>query len=202
MAMDEEIEDVLKFWFGCGQTAAEIADEKTAMWWSKSDQIDREITRRFKTVTEAAAAGQLAHWADSPRGLLALIICADQFPRNMHRAAPRAFACDPAALDYAKHCVDSGADQRLKPIERVFAYLPFEHSEALAEQQRSMALYQALAESAAPNEDELFNGYLEFARKHFEIIERFDRFPHRNKILGRHSTDRERAFLKQPGSSF
>ena len=198
----EEIHDILEFWFGRGQTATQVADEKTALWWSKNERIDREITDRFAATSEAAANGELAHWAESPRGLLALIICTDQFPRNMYRDTPRAFSRDPTALRFAKQCADSGTAQQLRSIERVFAYLPFEHSEALTEQQRSIILYQELAESAAPAETELFNGYLEFARKHHEIIERFDRFPHRNRILGRPSTDEELAFLKQPGSSF
>lgn len=198
----EEIHDVLEFWFGRGQTATEVADEKAALWWSKNHRIDREITDRFAATSEAAANGELAPWAESPRGLLALIICTDQFPRNMHRDTRQSFSRDPAALGFAKQCVVGGTAQQLRPIERVFAYLPFEHSEALAEQQRSIALYRELAESAAPDETELFNGYLEFARKHYEIIERFGRFPHRNRILGRRATDEELAFLEQPDSSF
>lgn len=197
-----EIRDILQFWFGEGQTAGEVADEKTALWWSKNRRIDREIAARFAATSEAAGHGALNHWAESPHGLLALIICTDQFPRNMHRDTPRAFAQDPAALAFAKQGVDSGAARQLRPIERVFAYLPFEHSEALAEQQRAIALYRELAQGAAPGEAELFNGYLDFARKHHQIIQRFGRFPHRNRILGRPSTDAERAFLEQPGSSF
>ncbi len=201
-----EINGVLEFWFGNGRTATEVAAEKTPLWWSKNQQIDREITARF-AATSAAAANHnpaLASWADTPRGLLALIICTDQFPRNIHRDTPQAFAQDPVALEYAKQCVAGGAAAQLNPIQRVFAYLPFEHSEDLAEQQRSVSLYESLAESAASNAEEakLFNGYLEFARKHHEIIQRFGHFPHRNRILGRPSSDEERAFLEQPGSSF
>ena len=199
-----EIEDVLEFWFGPGpeRTALEIADEKTPLWWSKNEAIDREIAARFAATSEAAGDGQLAHWGESPRGLLALIICTDQFPRNIHRDKPGAFAWDPVALTFAKHCVDSGIARQLRPIERVFVYLPFEHSEDLAEQQRSVALYRALAQGAVPDESELFNNYLDFALRHLAIIERFGRFPHRNRILGRASSDEEIAFLKQPGSSF
>lgn len=200
--MSEQIESVLEFWFGRDQTATEVAAEKTSLWWSKNDLIDREIIDRFAATIEAAANGELGHWAESPRGLLALIICTDQFPRNMYRDTPKSFSFDSVALGFAKQCVDRGAQRQLAPIERVFAYLPFEHSEELAEQQRSVALYQALAQSVGADEAELFNGYCEFADKHYQIIKRFGRFPHRNRILRRHSSDEEQAFLKQPDSSF
>ncbi len=198
--MIEPIEGILEFWFGRGQTALAVADEKTALWWSKSDPVDREITERFAATTAAVADGQLDHWAESPRGLLALILCTDQFPRNMYRDTPAAFAFDRQALSLAKRCV--ACAPQLAPIERVFAYLPFEHSEELAEQQRAVALYRALADEVGAAEAELFEGYCEFADRHYQIIERFGRFPHRNRILGRRSTDEERAFLEQPGSSF
>ena len=200
--MNETIESVLEFWFGRGQSATEIAEQKSPLWWSKNEQMDREITRRFTATTEAAADGKLGDWAETPRGLLALIISTDQFPRNMYRNTPAAFSRDPLALALAQTAVDSGATQRLTPIQRVFAYLPFEHSEEPPEQQRSVALYQALAASVDATETDLFNDYCEFARKHQEIIQRFGRFPHRNEILGRVSSDEEVAFLAEPGSSF
>ena len=198
----EKINGVLEFWFGNGKTATEIAEQKTALWWSKNQRIDREITDRFGALSEVAASGKLNFWTESPRGLLALIICTDQFPRNMYRNTPQAFAQDPVALGYAKQCVSSGAVAQLKPIERVFAYLPYEHSEDLTEQQKSVTLYQTLAKSVAPNETKLFNGFLDFARKHHETIKRFGRFPHRNRILGRPSSNEELVFLEQPESSF
>ena len=205
----ETIDNVLEFWFGpdaSSTPATGIADKQSSLWWSKNPSIDQEITHRFATTTGAAVKGELDHWAASPRGLLALIILTDQFPRNMYRDTPEAFSCDPVALSFARQCVASAAAQQLRPIERVFAYLPFEHSEEFTDQQESVALYQALleslADSATPEELELFNNSCDFARRHQEIIERFGRFPHRNRILGRHSTDEEVAFLKQPGSSF
>ena len=198
----ESIDAVLTFWFGDGQTATQIAAEKTALWWSKDPNTDRQIADRFGATSEAAATGQLADWAKTPRGLLALIICTDQFPRNIHRDTPRAFAYDPTALAFAKTCIDSGAAQQLNPIERTFAYLPFEHSEDLTDQQRSISLYQTLATAAPAAEAELFTGSLDFARRHHEIIQQFGRFPHRNSILGRPSTTAELAFLSTPSSSF
>lgn len=202
---------VLEFWFGRGggdivagdaAAATKIAAEKSPLWWSKDAQLDREISARFAATVDAAAAGQLDAWAQSPRGQLALIICTDQFPRNIHRDSPAAFACDAVALRLARTCVDRGDDHRLAPIQRVFAYLPFEHSEALTDQQRSVVLYQALANAAPAAERELFDAYLDYARRHHDIIARFGRFPHRNALLGRPSTAKESAFLQQPNSAF
>lgn len=201
----ESATTVLEFWFGPSGgdgDAAAIAADKSAMWWSKDARIDAEITARFAATVDAAAAGRLEAWGDAPRSQLARIICADQFPRNIHRDSPAAFACDRLALRWAKSCVDSGDDKRLAPIQRVFAYLPFEHSEALADQRSSLALYQALADAAPAGMRELFAAYLDFARRHHDIIARFGRFPHRNAILGRQSSAEELAFLQEPGASF
>lgn len=205
----QSIDSILQFWFGYGRTATEIADEKTELWWSKNYEVDQDITRRFSASTEAvmACSGQSAsdepgQGAESPLGLLAAIICTDQFPRNMYRDTARAYAYDSFALQLAKHCVDSGADQHLTPIQRVFAYLPFEHSEELKDQKRSMSLYQELAKNADASERDLFDNYLYFAKKHYDIIERFGRFPHRNQVLMRDTTYDEETFLTQPSSSF
>ena len=218
-------DEILHFWFGDAPTATEIAAEKSALWWGKNADTDHEITQRFATVSDAAAAvmhvndaqdvhindtdtvhindgTNIATWRESPRGILALIICTDQFPRNIHRDTPRAFAHDAVALAYAKQCESAGLAARLTPIERVFAYLPFEHSESLADQQHSVALYEAIAKSATPAETGLFETYLNFAKQHHDIIKKFQRFPHRNKILGRKSTPEEKEFLQQPNSSF
>lgn len=201
-------EEVLSYWFGLAHTersATDIADAQSALWWGKSPAVDADITTRFSSTVEAASTGALASWATTPRGLLALIISTDQFPRNIHRDTPQAFAHDPLALALAHICVDTGAAQTLHPIERVFAYLPFEHSELLPAQHRSLALYQALAASidtADVATAKLFTDYLDFARQHHGIIARFGRYPHRNQILSRPSTAKELVFLKQSGSSF
>ena len=204
----EQIQHIIEFWFGTEQSATAVAAQKTPLWWSKDQTIDREITQLFQATSDAATAGALDHWAETPRGLLALIIATDQFPRNMYRDIPRAFASDPVALAFAQRCVDSGFSQQLTTIERVFAYLPFEHSEDLEQQQRSVALYRELADAIAATPDasqdeiKLFATYLDFAQQHHDIIQRFARFPHRNHILTRNSSEQEQAFLSQPGSSF
>lgn len=196
------INRILHFWFGDHSSAHQIASEKTELWWSKNKQIDAQITDLFAATTTTAAEGKLTHWEKSPHGLLALILCTDQFPRNMHRDSSRAFAYDGIALQYAKTCINNGSAQQLLPIQQVFAYIPFEHSENLADQQTSITLYQTLADAAEGDEAKIFKNFLNFAHKHLEIIQRFGRFPHRNQVLSRHSTNEEQSFLKQPGSSF
>ncbi len=200
--MQETIDSILTFWFGKGTTPAEIAADMGKLWFGKDDDVDREIEDRFKVVSQAVFDGDLDHWRESPKGLLASIICCDQFPRNIYRDTPKAFAYDAVALGMAEQMVATGADQELGPVQRVFAYLPYEHSESIECQDKSMALFAALLESSTTDSRELFENYLDYARRHRDIIVRFGRFPHRNGILGRESTDEEKAFLEQPGSSF
>ncbi|MEA3290713.1 MAG: DUF924 family protein [Pseudomonadota bacterium] len=203
MSENEEFDSILGFWFGKQQDAVRVNAEKSSLWWSKDAKIDSEIERRFGSLVEAAAWGdELETWASTPRGTLALVILNDQFPRNIWRGSAQAFAVDEQAGKRADGALAAGMDSALRPIERVFLYLPFEHSESPDDQNRSLALYRQLAEAAPVEERELFSGFHDFARRHHEIIDRFGRFPHRNAILGRDSTAKETAFLKQPGSSF
>ena len=172
-------EDVLRFWFG----------ENARRWFEKDSTFDAEIRGRFLTLYEELSGND--DWLSQPRDCLARIVVLDQFPRNMFRGKRRAFAADPLALTAAKHAVARGFDRNLVTVEKQFVYLPFEHSESLADQQRACELMQPLGE-------ELYD----WALRHQRIIERFGRFPHRNQILGRESTPEEIAFLKEPGSGF
>jgi uncharacterized protein (DUF924 family) len=172
-------ESVLTFWFG---------QEKKA-WFEKNPAFDEEIRVRFLATYEAALAGQLDHWRNESRSALALVILLDQFPRNMFRNSARAFEADALARSAARVILEHGWDQAMTPDERTFVYLPFEHSEALADQELSMRLFEGSANA-------------EWARRHWDIIKRFGRFPHRNAILGRAGTPEEIAFLKTPGSGF
>jgi uncharacterized protein (DUF924 family) len=171
--------EVLSFWFG--------QDRKK--WFVKDPAFDEGIRSRFLVLYQEAFQGKLETWKHDARGCLALVIVLDQFPRNMFRNTARAFEGDPRALAAARVIVARGWDKGYTEDERTFAYLPFEHSEALADQEESMRLFQG-------------NPNLEWARKHWEIIRRFGRFPHRNAALGRESTPEEIEFLKQPGSGF
>ena len=184
--------EVLLFWFG---PAAERG-KPHKRWFVNSEAFDREVRERFLPLYEEAAAGKLAHLKESAADCLALIVVLDQFPRNMFRGTPRAFATDSLALETARHAVASGFDRALLPVERLFVYLPFEHSEVLADQERSCDLTRAL--DAYPETNDVYR----YALAHRDIIQRFGRFPHRNAILGRSSTPEELEFLKGPGSSF
>ena len=178
-------QDVLDFWFGRGGELGKAHKR----WFEKNSAFDAEIRSRFLTVYEDQLQDE--SWLDAPAPCLARIVVLDQFPRNMFRGTPRAFASDIAALAAAKHAVAMGYDRDMLPVERQFIYLPFEHSEVLADQERACELMRPLG-------DELYG----WALKHKVIIERFGRFPHRNAILGRKSTPEETEFLKQPGSGF
>ena len=188
--MNTAAHNVLDFWFGAPGTPHH--GKSRAEWFKKSADFDALIRARFLPLHEEAAAGKLAQWNDSPLTLLALIIVLDQFPRNLFRESPQAFATDATALDAARRMTALRWDERLNTVERQFVYLPFEHAEDGAAQRESMRLFASLG-----NAD-----LLEWARKHAVIVERFGRFPHRNVVLGRVSTPDEIEFLKQPGSGF
>jgi uncharacterized protein (DUF924 family) len=187
-------EEILTFWFGKPQDKQAYDKERQQLWFSANPLFDQEIRDRFTSDYQLAAARKLMDWQQTPRTALALVILLDQFPRNMFRGDPRAFATDPLAREVATSLVQTGADRRLLPVERMFAYLPFMHSENLADQQQSVALFQQLAQERSDLAS------LSHAIEHKETIERFGRFPHRNAVLGRPSTAEEIAFL-QPQKS-
>ncbi len=185
---------VLEFWFGASD-AAEFGRPRK-LWFEKSAAFDALVRDRFLETYEAAVGGRLDAWNGRPLGALALVVALDQFPRNMFRGSPRAFAADPLALAIARGIVARGFDAALAPAQRTFVYLPFEHAEDLAAQRESLRLFERLAGDA------LRADLMTYAMRHYAVIERFGRFPHRNAILGRASTPDEIAFLAQPGSSF
>jgi uncharacterized protein (DUF924 family) len=185
--------DVLQFWFGEPGSAEYLRPRD--FWFTKSAATDRLIGDRFGAIVERALLGQHDDWAATPRGALALVIVLDQFTRNMHRDTPRAFAGDARALAVATRLVDTSRDLALTPVERWFVYMPFEHSERLLDQYETVRLFERLAADG-------LDAPLEWARRHFDVVRRFGRFPHRNAILGRESTPEEIEFLKQPGSGF
>jgi uncharacterized protein (DUF924 family) len=176
--------DVLGFWF---------SPATRPNWFEKSDAFDAEVRRLLLPLHEQVASGRLPEWREHPQGCLASIILLDQVPRNVFRESPRAFASDPAAQALTKLAIERSYDAGLNAEERVFLYLPLEHSENLADQRLSVEINRARI--GVPE-------YTDYAEGHLRIIERFGRFPHRNRILGRPSTEEEIEFLKQPGSSF
>lgn len=200
--MEQVKNDLLDFWFGDDADDVAVAKAKAELWWGHLAETDELLQAKFGAAASAAAADVLDHWTGSPKGRLALILLLDQIPRAIHRGTPAAFAQDERARKTAAHGIDSGADKLLRPIERLFFYLPFEHSEHLADQDRSVALFRELMGAVPESERETFAEFLDYAVRHREVIARFGRFPHRNAILGRESTAQEKAFLEQPGSSF
>jgi uncharacterized protein (DUF924 family) len=181
---------ILSFWFGEGDDYGRVHKR----WFEKDPAFDAEVRRRFLQVHERQTLSR--EWLDHPRDCLARIVVLDQFPRHIYRGSARAFSSDALALEAAKHLVGKGWDCDLLPVERMFAYLPFQHSEALEEQDRACELCEPL--NAFPETADAYR----YALAHRDIIRRFGRFPHRNALLGRESTAEETEFLKQPGSSF
>ncbi len=193
---------VIRYWFGTDPDDARVAKEHAALWWSKDQRIDDEIRRKFKPLVLAAGSNALNDWKATVYGKLALILLTDQFPRNIFRGKPEAFRFDDIALDVSLQGLAAGEDKLLRPIHRAFFYLPLEHSENLEHQHRCVKLFQELFHEVPDHQKPIFEGFLEYALRHYAIIERFGRFPHRNAILGRESTPQEVRFLQQPGSSF
>jgi uncharacterized protein (DUF924 family) len=198
----ETPESIHAFWFGDAFETKEIANAQSALWWSKNDALDAQIKARFEPVTLNAENGTLNHWASSPQGLLSLIILCDQFPRNMYRNTARSFSVDPIALQFCKEGLARNVDQSLREIERVFFYLPLEHSESREDQNHAVEKLLQLRHDSQEKDKKIFENFYQFALKHQAIIRRFGRFPHRNAILGRASTPEELQFLSEPGSSF
>ncbi len=194
--MKQDIATVLDFWFGPLTSAGVPEDDRHPLWFRKDPATDANIKTQFGPLVERALAGELNHWADSDDGLIALIILLDQFPRNLFRDTPRAFAGDPLALPLALSAIESGRHRQLPAIYRVFLYLPLEHSEDLAAQDQCVALFRALeADSSAIAKA----NFRQFAEAHRDVIARFGRFPHRNSIVGRESTTEELAHLESHG---
>ena len=195
-------EIVLDFWFGSNPEDAAVAKERADLWWGKNKAMDEEIRRRFETWVILAVSDQCKDWLVNARGRLALILLADQFPRNIYRDTAKAFSCDEKALTWCIDGLELKLDRQLRPIERVFFYLPLEHAEAMEHQDLSVKLFRELVSDVPETQRATFEEYLDFAIRHRQIIERFGRFPHRNQILGRKATEDELAFLKEAGSSF
>ncbi|GAB4525207.1 MAG: DUF924 family protein [Pleurocapsa sp.] len=178
-----QFSEVLDFWF---------SERVKPLWFKKSEEFDREIKERFESMYLQAKTGELDQWRNNPQSALALIIVLDQFPRNMYRQTPQAFATDDKAVEISKYAIARDYQQSFTSEQQVFLYMPLMHSEEQNEQALCVQLFTKLGK-----EDNL-----KFALKHQEIIDRFGRFPHRNQILERESTPAEKEFLTQPGSSF
>ena len=186
---------ILGFWFGELDAAGLPAADAERRWFSADEAFDAEIRARFEVDLRSAAAGRLRRWEAEPRGALALVLLCDQFPRNMYRGTPRAFMFDEHARAIAERACAAGHEDALRPIERVFLYMPFEHAEDMSAQDESVRRFARLVEDVPEARRERFREFLAHAEQHRDVVARFGRFPHRNAVLGRESTAAEREFL-------
>jgi uncharacterized protein (DUF924 family) len=196
------IERILSFWFKEQELTAPQIDRRMDKWFGEDPVFDHQIEREFGGDVESASNGQLDYWAADPRGRLALILLIDQFRRNIHRNTEKAFSLDRLAL---KLCIEGAMgkkDASLSPIQRVFYYMPLQHAESRKVQEKSVALYNKLAESVSPTYRETFETVAQFAELHKDIIDQFGRFPHRNKLLGRQNTAEENLYLAGDAPDF
>ncbi len=189
------IDAILSFWFKEHELSAPQIDRRMDIWFGEDPVFDHEIEKEFSADVDKASQAELDHWAHEPRGRLALIILLDQFRRNIYRNSPRAFEKDPIAL---KLCVEGAMENKdfsLSPIQRVFFYMPLQHAESRKVQAKSVELFARLAEAVSATMRETFLTVAQFADLHRDIVERFGRFPHRNKLLNRDNTDEENEYL-------
>jgi uncharacterized protein (DUF924 family) len=199
---DESIRRVLDFWFAAAELDAPQIDSRMDRWFSADPALDQRIREEFSGLVDQALQGRLDGWAATPEGRLALILLLDQFCRNIHRGTANAFAGDKRAL---KLCVEgsmNNAYRSLSSIQRVFFFMPLQHAESLGVQDKSVRIYNALAEGASETLRETFLTFAQFAELHRDIVERFGRFPHRNRSLGRSNTPEEDAYLAADGPAF
>jgi uncharacterized protein (DUF924 family) len=199
---DADVQRVLDFWFSPAEFTAPQIDSRMERWFGSDEALDARIRDEFGEVVRRALSGRLGAWADSPTGRLALIIVLDQFPRNIWRGTSKAFAGDRMAL---KLCVEgsiSGEYKDLPAIQRVFFFMPLQHSESLSVQDKSVRIFNAIAEGVSETFRETFLTFAHFAELHRDIVARFGRFPHRNRHLGRMNTPEEDAFLNAEGPTF
>ena len=196
------IEAILAFWFKQHELSAPQIDRRMDIWFGEDPAFDHEIRQKFSADVDRASEGKLDHWADEPRGRLALILLLDQFRRNIYRGTSKAYEKDMAAL---KLCVEGAMqkkDRGLTPIQRAFFYMPLQHAESLKVQAKSVELFGRLADAVSPTFQETFLTIAQFAELHRDIIEQFGRFPHRNALLGRDNTSEEDEYLAGDAPDF
>ncbi len=197
-----KIDDILTYWFGSADPAAAV-DADMERWFRGGVSMDMDLDERFGATLDAMVEGRHDAWLQTPAGRLATVLVLDQFSRNIHRGTPRAFTQDDTALQIVLEGLDQGIDEGFGLHQRAFFYLPLEHSESPEMQVRSIERYTALTQVASTREEQRHAAtYLDFARRHKAIIDRFGRYPHRNPILGRTTTTEEFSFMRQPGAGF
>jgi uncharacterized protein (DUF924 family) len=196
------IDEILQFWFGDADASPEALKQRIRAWFMSGGALDEEIAARFADTLAAASSGRLSGWTESPRGRLALILVLDQFPRNIHRGTARAFQFDADALAHCLEGLELGQDKALGTLERVFFFMPLQHAEDKHMQALAVEHFSALIDECAQEHKHFHTRSADSARKHREIVERFGRYPHRNRVLGRTNTDDEDAYLAGDSPTF
>lgn len=195
-------QELLKWWFGPGDKACDIVRDRHRLWFGYRPEQDDEARQRFGCLCDEALHHGLEDWSSSDQGWLALILLLDQLPRMIYRGTPRAFAGDERAQQLVYAGMERGRDQALPPVQRVFIYIVLEHAEQMADQDLAVAQFTALRDLADEQDRPAFDDFLIYAERHRDVIRRFGRFPHRNAILGRLSSEAERGYLARPGTGF
>ena len=191
----DRINTILSFWFREQALTAPQIDRRMDVWFGEDKVFDLECEREFKDDVIKASEGGLSHWADEPRGRLALILLIDQFRRNIYRSTADAFSHDKLALKYCVEGAREKKDKGLTPIQQAFFYMPLQHAESLRVQEKAVVIFNRLADAVSPTYRETFETMATFAELHRDIIAQFGRFPHRNKLLGRENTPEEDEYL-------
>ena len=202
MMENDEFQGVLDFWFSGGDRNTLTVDSRMDRWFSSDDDLDDRIESHFGDLVQRASEGKLDVWAAEPEGRLALIIVLDQFRRNIYRGKPEAFATDSKALKLCVEGTMAGVHKQLSAEQRIFFFMPLQHAESLKVQDKSVSIYNALAESVSGTLRETFATCAHFAELHRDIVAEFGRFPHRNAILGRENSDAESTYLSGEAPSF
>ena len=202
--MNEDIDRIMRFWFGSDNV--DVIETRDDFWFGANSRVDQQIKRQFSALVMSAYQQELTNWAMTAKGSLALIVLLDQFTRNIYRGNGRAFAYDKQARAICLQGIERGHDLQLSSSERIFYYLPLEHSELMSDQKQCVQLFKRLAHNVnkkyAGKYEQRFNAYVEYAVLHYKIIDDFGRFPHRNDLLGRESTQAELKYLIEGGATF
>ncbi|HKI73398.1 MAG TPA: DUF924 family protein [Pseudomonadales bacterium] len=188
-------DDIIEFWIGPAATDPEESSARARLWYQSTPESDEDLRHRFGDLLNQAEQGELEHWRETANGTLALVILMDQFSRNLYRGTAQAFSNDDHVAAVAEQAVDTGLDQQMSWIGRAFLYHPFEHSERIDRQERSVELFSKLVEDAPGDWKKHLEGFAEYAAEHRNVVKQFGRFPHRNAVLGRESTPEEIAYL-------
>lgn len=199
MSTKTQISEVYDFWFRDIEISSNYATRQSGLWFGHDSKVDEQIRSRFSMTMEKVSRRQYQEWITTSRGLVACIVLLDQFTRNAFRGTGKMYQNDKRALEIAKAAIRAGRDQKLNLFERVFVYLPLEHSESLEDQRLCVTLFKGLHQEQDEFLRPTAKGFLDYAKKHFEVVKEFGRFPHRNALLGRESTEKELEYLKAGG---